>query len=328
MWQTIGSFQDPDLNWLAKALPETVLKARADSTTKKYLGAFRRWASWAAERAELTVFPVEMPQFALYLQHLGETTKSRAAVEEAVNAVSWAQRLAGQTEIARNGLIKSVVEGFQRQLARPKKRKEPVTVQMLQEIVASMNPESLSSVRLVTLCLLAFAAFLRFNEISQLRCCDVKIIGDKLEVFIRGSKTDQFQQGDRVPIVRSGLSTCPVSMLERYFRVANIDLSSEQYLFRPIVSTKNGESLRLSGSLSYTRMREIVLQKLGSLGYNTQDFGLHSFRAGGATAAANTPDLPDRLFKRHGRWKSETAKDGYVKDSEEQRLLVSRKMGI
>ena len=94
VWQTIGSFQDPELNRLAKALPETVLKARADSTTKKYLGAYRRWASWAAERAELTVFPVEVPQFALYLQHLGETTKSRAAVEEAVNAVSWAQRLA------------------------------------------------------------------------------------------------------------------------------------------------------------------------------------------------------------------------------------------
>ena len=182
-------------------------------------------------------------------------------MEEAVNAVSWAQNLAGQIEIARSGLIKSVVEGFQHQLARPKKRKEPLTAQMPKEIVASMDPKSLSSVRLVTLCLLAFAAFLRFNEISQLRCCDVKIIGDKLEVFIRGSKTEQ---GDRVPIVRLGLSTCPVSMLERYFRVAKIDLSSEQYLFRPIVSTKNGESLRLSRSLSYTRMRELCSRSWGA----------------------------------------------------------------
>ena len=150
MWQTIGNSQDPELNRIAKALPETVLKARADSTTKKYIGAFCRWASWTAERAEVTVILVEVPQFALYLQHLGETTKSRAAVEEAVKAVSWAQRLAGQTEIARSGLIKSVVEDFQRQLACPKKRKEPVTVQMQQEIVASMDSESLSSVRLVT----------------------------------------------------------------------------------------------------------------------------------------------------------------------------------
>ena len=228
VWQTNGSSQDPELNRLAKALLKTVLKARADSTTKKYIGAFHRWASWEAERAELTVFLVEVPQFALYLQHLGETTKSRAAVEETVKAVSWAQHLAGQTEIARSGLIKSVVEGFQCQLACPKKRKEPVTVQMLQEIVASMDPESLSSVRLVTLCLIDFAAFLRFNEICQLRCCDVKIIGDKLEVFIKGSETNQFRQGNRVPIVCSGLFMCPVFMLKRYIRVAKIELSSEQ----------------------------------------------------------------------------------------------------
>ena len=67
---------------------------------------------------------------------------------------------------------------------------------------------------------------------------------------------------------------------------------------------------------------------MGDLGYNTKEFGLHSFQAGGATAAANALELPDRLFKRHGRWKSESAKDGYIKDSEEQRLLVSRKIGL
>ena len=50
-------------------------------------------------------------------------------------------------------------------------------------------------------------------------------------------------------------------------------------------------------------------------------------RSGGATAAANA-NVPDRIFKRHGRWKSENAKDGYVKDSLENRLEVSRKIGL
>ena len=39
--------------------------------------------------------------------------------------------------------------------------------------------------------------------------------------------------------------------------------------------------------------------------------GTHSLRNGGATAAANA-GVPDRLFKRHGRWASEPAKHGYV----------------
>ena len=44
----------------------------------------------------------------------------------------------------------------------------------------------------------------------------------------------------------------------------------------------------------------------------------HSLTAGGATAAAGS-GVPDTLFKRRGRWRSdlEMAKDGYVKDSVE-----------
>ena len=54
---------------------------------------------------------------------------------------------------------------------------------------------------------------------------------------------------------------------------------------------------------------------------------MHSLRAGDATTAANA-EVPDRLFKRHGRWKSETAKDGYIKDAVEKRLDVSKRLGL
>ena len=55
--------------------------------------------------------------------------------------------------------------------------------------------------------------------------------------------------------------------------------------------------------------------------------GVHSLRSGGATAAANA-GIPDRFFKRHGRWLSESAKDGYVKDSTSSLLSVSRSLGV
>ena len=54
----------------------------------------------------------------------------------------------------------------------------------------------------------------------------------------------------------------------------------------------------------------------------------YSLRSGGATAAANA-GVPDRLFKRHGRWASEPAKDGYVQDFLSfYRLSVSKALGI
>ena len=50
---------------------------------------------------------------------------------------------------------------------------------------------------------------------------------------------------------------------------------------------------------TYSRTREIVLERLKEIGLNLKQFGLHSLQAGGATSAANNGVL-DRLLKRHG----------------------------
>jgi len=68
-------------------------------------------------------------------------------------------------------------------------------------------------------------------------------------------------------------------------------------------------------------------RKVSKLGFNPVDFGLHSLRADGATKAANA-GVPDRLFKRHGHWKSENAKDGYIDDSVEHRLSVTKQLSL
>ena len=106
-----------------------------------------------------------------------------------------------------------------------------------------------------------------------------------------------------------------------------MDQLSDKYLFRRLVNTKNGQRLRDAANLSYTRARELVLDMLGAVGLDRKLFSLHSLRSGGATAAANA-GVPDRCFKRHGRWRSETAKDGYVQDKLECRLAVSKSLGL
>ena len=71
-------------------------------------------------------------------------------------------------------------------------------------------------------------------------------------------------------------------------------------------------------------MRELLLGKLSQLGFDVKQFGLHSLRAGGATAAANA-GVADRLFKRHGRWRSESAKD---KDSVASLMSVTKSLDL
>lgn len=326
VWSRFCTIQDPSLKELADSLIETVLKSRAGSTTNKYLYAIERWRQWAATKREIKEFPVLDYQFALYLQHIATTVGSKSAVEEAVNAVSWMQQLAGQEGVSQSPIIKATLAGLQRQLAKPKKKKEPITVELLQKMAESMGvAPTLTDSRLLAMSLLTFAAFLRCDELVKLKCSDVKFQGDHMVVSVQSSKTDQLREGAEIVIARTGNSTCPVAALEQYVRMAKIDTTSTQRLFGAIVKMKNGERLRQGSSISYTRVREILLEKIRALGYDPSLYGTHSFRAGGASQAANV-GVPDRMFKRHGRWRSESAKDGYVKDSLEARLNVSKSL--
>ena len=161
----------------------------------------------------------------------------------------------------------------------------------------------------------------------KLKGTDVTFNAKGMVVKIESSKTDQYREGASLVIARTGQVTCPVAMMERYCRMGEVDHSSQAKLFRGIVHAKSGEHLRKNGGLSYTTLRELLLEKLSQLGFDPALFGMHSLRAGDATAAANA-GVEDRLFKRHGRWKSESAKDGYVKDSLVRHLKVSKGLGI
>ena len=217
VWEAMKELQDPELRGLAGELLDTVLHSRADSTTKKYIGAFHRWETWAQAREEVTVLPVREVHLALYLQHVGAVTRSKSAVEEAVHAISWVHQISGLPSVTESPFVRSALAGLQRKLAKPKTKKEPVTQEMLAKMVDSLAPDpSLSDVRLVASALLAFAAFLRYDELAKLRCCDVTIKKDSMEVHIVSSKTDQYPMGDKVLVARTGSRTCPVQMMERY----------------------------------------------------------------------------------------------------------------
>jgi pyocin large subunit-like protein len=88
----------------------------------------------------------------------------------------------------------------------------------------------------------------------------------------------------------------------------------------------NSYKLR-SGTFSYTTAREIILSALETLGLNKKYFGLPSLRSGGATAAA-AAKVEDRLFKKHGRWRTDKAKDEYVKENISERLSVTQNNGL
>ena len=74
---------------------------------------------------------------------------------------------------------------------------------------------SLYNIRLVVICLLAFAGFLRFDELTKLVRSHAKVENDMLKLFIQSSKTDQYRDGAWI-VASSRKATCPVAMMNRY----------------------------------------------------------------------------------------------------------------
>ena len=63
------------------------------------------------------------------------------------------------------------------------------------------------------------------------------------------------------------------------------------------------------------------------VGLDKSKFGLHSLRSGGITSGANR-GVSERLLKAHGRWASNKAKDGYMKDNTQSQMAVSLNLGL
>ena len=122
---------------------------------------------------------------------------------------------------------------------------------------------------------------------------------------------------------------CPVNILRTYIDMAGLS-SDDSFIFRRLARSKGPVSYKvtkINKPLSYTTCRLDLISVITKIGLNPKDYGLHSARSGGATWAANA-GVPDRLFKRHGRWVSERAKDGYVKDNLDSLICVTQNLGL
>ena len=311
-------------------MPTFCLASRAENTQKQYRYAFNAFCKWCTSNSIFETLPASDVVVSSYIIYLSNSNKSASSINEAFYAINWAHKLAGVQSPCVSELVIAVKEGSLRSVGHSVVKKEPITPEILFQIVQLYGNStfSLKHVRIACMCLLSYAGFLRFNELANLKRHQIVFYEDHVSLFLEKSKTDIYREGRDVVISRTGKCTCPVLMLEKYLTMANIKSDSLDFIFRPLCFCKTTNSYKLrSGKLSYTTAREILLSSLERLGLNKKMFGLHSLRSGGASAAAAS-HVEDRIFKKHGRWKSDRAKDGYVKESILERLSVTKKLGI
>ena len=310
------------------------MASKQNNTTKTYIGAYKRYERWASDIEELSVFPSNDLATTIYILSLIQIGKSTAVINQFVSASRWLHKLAGHKDPTRSHMVRTVLDGARRSLGKPTVRKEPINTRIINQIHGSLltknNTLDLQGLRIMTFILLSYAGFLRYDEAIKIRREDIAFHGTYIALFLQTSKTDIYRNGHTILIARTRTKLDPFVFLHRYLIAADIKPKDECFIFRGIYvhPTTGKQQLKVMDKhISYSTIRDILLTCIQNIGLNPKAYGTHSLRAGGATAAANR-GIPDRLFKVHGRWRSENSKDRYIKDSIKRRLKVSLNLGL
>lgn len=315
---------------LAGRMATYLMDSKAGSTNKKYFDHYKRFKSYCISKG-FPYQPASSIHVAIYLTHLLDSKVSFHVMSAAFYGIKWFHVTNDLPDPTLNSWVKSLLEAGKRINSVPVKKKDTISSDMLKDLCDIFkSSDDVLHLRDLTMILLGYAGFLRFSEISELKCNDIEFRDDYVILQIRKSKTDVYRSGKEVLISKGSSSACPQSMLQKYLLATGQDVTSDKFLFRPVNRSKGkAKLLGANKKISYTRARECILGKLKLVAPDL-NLGTHSLRASGVTVAANAEDgdVNERCLLRHGRWKSSLSKDSYVNDSVEKRLKVTKKLKL
>jgi hypothetical protein len=183
-----------------------------------------------------------------------------------------------------------------------------------------------STVMKLTAICLSYTGFLRFSDFMAIRWQEIRFLPSHMELFIEKSKTDQYRQCAWVLVSRVGGAYCHVGLVEQLLKFRRYEFRGPGGLIRAVTISSSQQYIR-DDQPSYSTVNQWFKDGALALGLDPVEFSTHSGRRGGASRAANV-DIPDRLFKEHGLWRSELAKDGYVVSKLQARLSVTANLGL
>ena len=128
-------------------------------------------------------------------------THSPNAVDSAFYGLKWACDLAGIPSPTDDPIAEAVRTTSKRVLGTSVlSRKEPISALLIHDIINKSDLDNLVKLRNVTMYVLSFADFFRFNEVSRIRS-DISLREGFMIINVLKSKNVQLRKGDEVVIL-------------------------------------------------------------------------------------------------------------------------------
>ena len=162
------------------------------------------------------------------------------------------------------------------------------------------------------------AGFWRWDDLQSIRVGNIIFQPNHMEIMLEKRKNDQMRQGTSVFISKQANELAAMVLCQGLIETAGLE--SEDFLFSSLVKKKH-QWTKKKVSLNYTRARDLLRKAVGKAGLDPTEYVLHSLKSGGTTAAA-AAEVPQRLLKRQGGWRSE-AVNVYIQETPENLLAPS-----
>ena len=222
---------DRFIQGLTDRLKTTVLSSKAYSTSSQYHRTFPKWKEFAVCKLNESSFPADPFHVALYLQHLIERAQSPSMIDSAFYGIKWAHGMAGVPSPTDNSVVEIVRSAAKRIPGTAVvNRKEPISSDLIRKIVSQANLDKPVVLRNVTMYVLCFTGFFRFDDISRVRRSAISFHKGFMVIQVQKSKNDQLRRGNEVVISELSSSACPVSLLKRYLDKFRIPTNSRDLI--------------------------------------------------------------------------------------------------
>ena len=339
------------------ALPQDLLHkakdyavhSRSERTRKRYAECWRDFTRWCDFNGR-DPLPAGVETVIGYLTWMAAGRNdgkplAMNTIGQARAAVILAQRTAGFAFDSDNQILKEVMAGIRRSIAKERtiRRVKPVTQEDLRDMLDGLNPAVLREARDAALLSLGWAAALRRSELVSL---DLGKLGDGggfvvadekgLTITLMTSKASQ----DTAQTIAVPRTFAPqlCDAVENWVRVAAIQLGES--LFRGIEGKAGGKTVA-AGRLDDGTVARIIKRRIQLLARAkgrkrltkaetaalVAQFSGHSMRVGFVTSAAER-DIPTHRIREQTRHKSDQMVSLYIRDTDKFRNNSLKGLGF
>ena len=271
-----------------RALQEETLlnlqSSKAKNTVRAYKSDFNDFGIFCAQNGFKSL-PSEPKIISLYLTHLSTKDAKMSTLKRRLVSIGVIHKLKGHYLDTKHPAIIENIMGIKRRKGSAQKRKKPILISYLKEIINiidEQNKEEVKKFRDRSIILIGFSGGFRRNEIVSLDYDDLDFVPEGLKINIKRSKTDQFGEGftKALPYFDSS-KYCPVVSLKKWLEISRITAGP---LFRKFVKGSKLAENRLTDQT----VALLIKEYLNLAGIDSKNYSGHSLRSGFATSAAES----------------------------------------